>query len=244
MWTDDIASSFVEQYYPAIRPHYLAYTQNVQRANILRYALLDHFGGVYLDLDVTCLQPLDYLRYLPWLTPAAHPAGLNNAFMLSRPRHAFLKHLLASVPSTDLKWGLPYVETMLSTGCMFLSSRWMAYGRSLSKSEVSVSDVDKIYVLANEEGKLGPHMLRGAVTTPLFRHGGASSWHEWDAAAVVLIGRHYCYFISMIVLGALFAIAMMWRWSERPNGAMRAKPHATAKPEIIVKRSDTGVYLV
>ena len=127
---------------------------------------------------------------------------------------------------------------------MFLSNRWMIYARRLSKVEGSVPNADNIYVLADEEGKLGPHMLRGAVTTPLFRHGGASSWHEWDAAAIVLIGKHYCYFISMIVLGALFAIVMMWRWSAGSNGTMRAQAHATARREVIDKRSDRVGNLV
>ena len=215
VWIDENASAFIAQHYPDIWPHYQGYRQSIQRANILRYALLDHFGGVYLDLDVTCLQSLDELRHLPWLTPGAYPAGVNNALILSKPHHAFSKHLLSGVGSKDLGWVLPYVENMLSTGCMFFSNRWMSYVRSLSKISAESGYEDKVYILADQDGAIEPHMLRGAITTPLFKHGGASSWHGWDAAAIVFVGEHYCYFLTMMGLGAMFAIAILWKVYKR-----------------------------
>ncbi|KAK3697081.1 hypothetical protein LTR37_017679 [Vermiconidia calcicola] len=199
--------------YPKLLPHYLGYKQSIQRANILRYALLDHFGGVYLDLDITCLHPLDDLRHLPWLTPGAYPAGVNNAFMLSRPRHGFLRHLLDGVQSRDLSWGMPYIENMLSTGCMFFSNRWMSYVRSLAKARHGMPEEARVYILANQAGEMEPHMLRGAVTTPLFQHAGASSWHGWDAAVLVMIGNHYLYFAMTVGFGATFATFLIWKMS-------------------------------
>ncbi|KAF2093170.1 hypothetical protein NA57DRAFT_9908, partial [Rhizodiscina lignyota] len=193
LWTDAMATTFMNQHYPEIFPHYKGYKQSIQRVNVLRYALLHHFGGVYLDIDVTYLQPLDDLRTLPWLTPGAYPAGVNNAFILAKPDHRLLEHLLAKVKSRDLLWGMPYVENMLSTGCMFFSNRWMNYARSLARTQ-PVPMEDRIYILADQEGNMDPHMLRGAVTTPLFSHAGASSLHGWDAAAIVLLGKHYGYF--------------------------------------------------
>ena len=223
LWTDDNATGFMGEYYPEIAPHYQGYAQSIQRANILRYALLHHFGGVYLDLDVTCLEPLDGLRHLPWLTPGAYPAGVNNAFILSRPQHSFLEKLLGEVPSRDLKWPMPYVENMLSTGCMYFTNRWMAYVRE-SASKPSVPDEDRVYVLADPAGQMEPHMLRGKVTTPLFAHGGASSWHGWDAAAIVLIGKHYGCFLALMGAGALFSIALLWKLTRRVPGGERRSP--------------------
>lgn len=50
MWTDDTANAFMKQHYPVIWPHYQHYGQSIQRANVLRYALLEHYGGAYLDV--------------------------------------------------------------------------------------------------------------------------------------------------------------------------------------------------
>ncbi|KXL44898.1 MAG: glycosyltransferase family 32 protein, partial [Acidomyces sp. 'richmondensis'] len=127
LWTDDNSRSFVRDQYANILPHYKNYRQSIQRANILRYLLLHHYGGVYLDLDITCLTPLDELLHLSWLTPGAYPAGVNNAYVLARKRHTFLVKLLQNVPSRDMRWPMPYVENMLTTGCMFFANRWMRY---------------------------------------------------------------------------------------------------------------------
>ncbi|GAB7345785.1 hypothetical protein MBLNU457_4051t1 [Dothideomycetes sp. NU457] len=191
LWTDSNATAFMRENFSILAPHYEAYRQPIQKANILRYAVLYHYGGVYLDLDVDCLAPLDNLLYLPLLTPGAYPAGVNNAFILARPQHPFLGALLQAAPSLDLRWPLPYVENMLSTGCMFFSNRWMAHVRALQAKKDEMSPNDQVFIISDETGNMDPHMLRGKVTTPLFTHHGASSWHSWDAAVIVLIGKHY-----------------------------------------------------
>lgn len=66
---------------------------------------------------------------------------------------------------------------------MSFSNRWMQHVRSREK--------DKVFDLGDGEGKLEPQMLRGKVVTTLFEHGGASSWHGWNAAAMVLVGESY-----------------------------------------------------
>jgi mannosyltransferase OCH1-like enzyme len=207
-WTDANATSFVSVNYPEIFPHYTGYLQNIQRANILRYALVHTFGGVYLDLDITCLASLDStsLLELPFITAGAYPAGVNNAFIAAQRGHPFLTELLRSVPRHDLYWGLPmrmpYVENMLTTGCMFFSNRWMAYARSM----ISGRKTERIFILADEKGNINPHMLRGKTTTPLFAHGGASSWHSWDAALVLWVGKHYGLFIAFFAVGIALAV--------------------------------------
>lgn len=201
LWMDENGTDLIRDKYPYILPHYTRYPQDVQRADILRYAHLHSVGGVYLDLDVTCREALDStpILHLPFVTPAAHPAGINNAFMASRPGHQFLTDLLDAVPPHNLFWGLPmripYVETMFTTGCMFLSNQWMRYVFRYLGEKRS----DAVYVLANQDGDVKPQMLRGKTSTPLFMHNGSSSWHSWDATFFLLVGRHYILSIGFIV---------------------------------------------
>lgn len=219
LWTDVNATAFIAEFYPDILPHYTGYAQNIQRANILRYALLHHSGGIYVDLDVTCRVPLDStpIVRLPYVSPGAHPAGVNNAFIATEPGHPFLTQLLENVPSHDLHWALPmripYVENMLSTGCMFYSNQWMSYVRHLMKGRLS----RPVYILSDEHGDMAPHMLRGKVTTPIFVHGGASSWHGWDAALFLTIGEHYTFYLGLlfVILTVLFLGAYFWTTSKR-----------------------------
>ncbi|KAL7893181.1 glycosyltransferase family 32 protein [Trichoderma sp. SZMC 28014] len=219
LWTDVNATAFIAEFYPDILPHYTGYAQNIQRANILRYALLHHSGGIYVDLDVTCRVPLDEtpIVRLPYVSPGAHPAGVNNAFIATQPGHPFLTQLLDNVPSHDLHWALPmripYVENMLSTGCMFYSNQWMAYVRDFNKGRQSA----KVHILSDEHGDMAPHMLRGKVTTPIFVHGGASSWHGWDAALFLTIGEHYTFYLGIlfIALTVIFGAAYICTTSRR-----------------------------
>jgi hypothetical protein len=44
-------------------------------------------------------------------------------------------------------------------------------------------------ILSGPEGNENMHMLNGDVETPLFHHLGASSWHSYDAALIMSIGR-------------------------------------------------------
>jgi hypothetical protein len=98
---------------------------------------------------------------------------------------------------------------------MFFTNVWMAYVRESAAqvgydSEGKAGD-DRVQVLADDDGHLEIHMLRGRVVTPLFEHGGASSWHGWDAAAIVLVGDHYGYFLVLGILGCLCGFGLVLR---------------------------------
>lgn len=207
LWTSDNATSFVRDNYPQVSDAYSSYAQTIQRANILRYLLLDTFGGVYLDLDLQCRASLDPLRPLSWLTPPAHPVGINNAFILAQPAHPFLRDsLIPNIVRHNLHWPLPYVENMLSTGCMFISAMVMRFERP------------DMRVLAGAH-----HMLRGAVVTPLFAHGGDSSWHRWDAVVFLMIGR---LFSTVVMAGLAFTCLVVVCYV---RASMRRKDLATMK---------------
>ena len=86
-----------------------------------RYALLDTYGGFYLDLDIECKHPLDFLRPYPFVMPATRPVGFSNDFLAAVPHHPLLQQMLEALP----RWRMPlltkYPTVMFSTGPMFVS---------------------------------------------------------------------------------------------------------------------------
>jgi hypothetical protein len=98
---------------------------------------------------------------------------------------------------------------------MFFTNAWMAYVRETAAqvgNDLEGAKYDnRVQVLADHDNGLESHMLRGKVVTPLFGHGGASSWHGWDAAAIVLVGDHYGYFLALGSLGCLCGFALVLR---------------------------------
>ena len=49
----------VENNYPSYLQLFNSFPKNVERADFFRYLVLYHYGGVYVDIDVECVVPLD-----------------------------------------------------------------------------------------------------------------------------------------------------------------------------------------
>lgn len=111
-WTDATLEDFVAERFPALLRIYHRYPEGIMRADFARYLLLEHFGGVYADLDAECLASFEPLtgeaRLLLAPEPPSHAAlprvrqrGLPwiacNAVMASPAGHdfwPFLRRLL------------------------------------------------------------------------------------------------------------------------------------------------------
>ncbi|KAK3402547.1 nucleotide-diphospho-sugar transferase [Sordaria brevicollis] len=119
LWTPTTSLSFLSTYYPTFLPSYLSYPHPVQRVDALRYFLLYHYGGIYLDLDNGCLPPispsnttttnspssktpinsLDPLTYFPlWVTDGGRGA-LSNNILAARAGHPFWGRVVAELIS-------------------------------------------------------------------------------------------------------------------------------------------------
>jgi hypothetical protein len=83
------------------------------RADILRYEILYKFGGLYRDMDVKCLRPVDELNHkYDFYSSLEFPAKswkmpvINNGIIGSKPGHKILKATLESIRrNIDVMWG-------------------------------------------------------------------------------------------------------------------------------------------
>lgn len=78
LWTDATARQFIAEKYPAFLPTFDGYEYNIQRADAIRYFVLHHFGGVYMDLDMGCRRRIDPLLKGDWdvVLPVTKPVSL------------------------------------------------------------------------------------------------------------------------------------------------------------------------
>lgn len=60
-WTDEDNRTLIETHYPWFLDIYDSYKYNIQRADAVRYFYMHKYGGVYLDLDMFPLRPLEEL---------------------------------------------------------------------------------------------------------------------------------------------------------------------------------------
>jgi mannosyltransferase OCH1-like enzyme len=140
-WTDESALKFVAENYPSYLETYTSYLYPIQRADALRYFVLYHFGGIYLDLDITPRKRLDALLTLPAFACLTTPTGISNDALGAAPSHPFFLHIINSLQNYNKNWYSPYITVMASTGPLFLSliwKEWLDRGKSVGNGRVRV----------------------------------------------------------------------------------------------------------
>lgn len=130
LWTDASSRQFINDHYPEFLACYDGYSYNIQRADVIRYCVLHTYGGVYADLDMECLQPIEPLLakhtfvvgYEPPLqTQDMQEASvIGNAFIASVPGHRLLSAVLRSLMTTDPRITV-HREVLTTTGPLMLS---------------------------------------------------------------------------------------------------------------------------
>ncbi|KAK9240060.1 nucleotide-diphospho-sugar transferase [Lipomyces kononenkoae] len=185
LWTDESARQFIADEYPWFLPTYDSYPHNIMRADAIRYFILAHFGGIYIDLDEGCQSRLDPLLTYPAWVRQADPTGVSNSVMGSTPNHPFFLRVMLELKNHNTNWHVPYITVMYATGPLFLSIVWKQYKRWAD------SDAEQVWILMPPEP--------GAA---YFNDLHGSSWHEDDAKYIAYLGVHWLFFT---VLGFLLA---------------------------------------
>lgn len=176
LWTDETSRQFIAEHYPWFLKAWDDYPYPIQRADAIRYFVLDHYGGVYIDLDDGCQRKLDPLLTVPAFVRKTIPTGISNDVMGAVPSHPFFKQVIASLENYQRNWLVPYITIMFSTGPLFLSVMWKQYKRW------GVPEAGKVRILMPENYKSQPYSF--------FSIAPGSSWHMDDAKFVKGLGNH------------------------------------------------------
>lgn len=99
-WDRRQMEEFVHTVCPDFEPCYRTFPHNVQRWDAIRYLILYHIGGMYVDLDYECFRPFDAVLsgrncYVA-TEPALHaryngiPVMLSNALLAAAPGDKFM----------------------------------------------------------------------------------------------------------------------------------------------------------
>lgn len=108
LWTDaDVAQLklYNQSYYDT--------SDNVGvKSDILKWEIVYRYGGVYIDTDFECLQPLDPLHYQYDFYTALQPldtsfAQLGAAIFGAKPGHPILKHCIETIKDSWHRQGAP-----------------------------------------------------------------------------------------------------------------------------------------
>ncbi|CCF58456.1 hypothetical protein KAFR_0E03040 [Kazachstania africana CBS 2517] len=195
LWTDEMAYQFIREEYPWFLSTFENYNFPIQRADAIRYFVLAHFGGVYIDLDDGCERKLDRLLTVPAFVRKTSPTGISNDVMGSVPRHPFFLRLLKSLKHYDKNWYVPYLTIMGSTGPLFVSVVWKQYKRWYNNG----NENGAVKILQPADYKMHKDSF--------FSIAKGSSWHLDDAKFMKTLGNHI---LSCVVAGFIFGFFILF----------------------------------
>ncbi len=185
LWTDDSSREFIANEYPWFLDTFSGYTYPIQRADAIRYFVLYHYGGVYVDLDIGCQRPMDPLLTFPVILPRTIPVGVSNDLMFAEKHHPFMAQTIRNLIAFDYSWVLNYPTVMFSTGPMFLSFQYGLWaGRHTATPEFPAGEVRIL-----PKSLYGKNALPEEAPHSYFAHYYGSSWHADDAAFIGFLGQ-------------------------------------------------------
>jgi hypothetical protein len=184
LWTDTKSRDFLATHYAWFLPTFDAYQYPIQRADAIRYFILYHYGGIYLDLDIGCLKRVDPLLVHPVILPRTIPVGVSNDLMFAEKHHPFMEQTIQNLIKFDHSYVLNYPTVMFSTGPMFVSAQ---YGLYTSAHPGTPGTPGEVRILP--KSLYGKNANEGEAPNSFFQHYYGSSWHADDALFITFLGR-------------------------------------------------------
>ena len=159
-WNKPMIQEFLEMTCPDFIPYYNAYPFNVQRWDAVRYLILYHIGGLYVDFDYECISPLDVLLFdstcCMGMEPAIHSLInhksiiVGNALMASKSGHPYMAAIIEDMKTNfSVNYGKGDSSQVLESTGPFMVTR--VYEQYKKKKDVTLLPADLISPLSIRE---------------------------------------------------------------------------------------------
>lgn len=173
-WDHQRSRQLIQEHYPQYLGLFDGYKREIFRIDAIRYFILHHYGGFYVDTDVTSLKPIDELcRHKAVLalnkyTKSTVPIN-NNHFMACVPASELMQRCIERLPTASLVQTNKdsYLSTMLTAGPFFLTSVVSYYKRS---RDIYILPYEKEAALLTHHEKHSWKLAR-SITGDVFRIG-------------------------------------------------------------------------
>ena len=146
LWTDEDNRNLIKDTYPWFLDTYDSYKHGIERADAIRYFILYTYGGVYIDLDMECLKPIDSLLQEGeiFLSLEAGPSIKNqvvsNAFMASNQGNLFFYHIMTHLESFK-KEDITFRDVFQNTGPDMVTQQYL---QQRDKFKFRIINLDEI----------------------------------------------------------------------------------------------------
>lgn len=232
LWTDAKSRQLIADHYPWFLSTFDGYKYKIQRADAIRYFVLHHFGGVYMDLDMGCLRPMDPLLQFQVILPKTIPVGVSNDLMTSTPGHPFMEQVTRGLITFDINYILNYPTVMFTTGPMFMSAQYGFY--TAAHPPTPQNPGGEVRILP--KSLYGKNAKPGEAPHSFFEHYYASSWHSDDAWLWTFLGvwGMRLMYVTCIV-AAIFGVRM-YIFKKKHGRGLRGRRLVLGRYEVVLPR--------
>lgn len=133
LWDEEKADNFMKKHYISYWLFYLCLEPVIQRVDYLRFFLLYHFGGIYMDIDYYCIKGFTeyfneniYAKHCDViLSKSCYGPWVTNSIMMGAKNSQFFKYCYEKVKDSSLYpwWGglQPHIHTSCTAGPYFMT---------------------------------------------------------------------------------------------------------------------------
>lgn len=207
LWDDKSCLNLIKTYYPWFLETYNGYKYPIQKADAIRPFILYHEGGIYLDMDFTCIKNIDkFLKkqgiYILENSHYGLTRRYTNSFMASSKNHPFWKIVMEEqIKNKEKKfYQTHHFYIMQSTGPLLITNCVKKYKNNdiyaLSKNLFNPCNV------CNNKCKQNKNTYCYTSNT--------SSWHKLDSQIINYIYCNYktiaLYILIIIIISKLIGL--------------------------------------
>lgn len=177
LMTDKDNRELIKKHFPDFLDTYDSLEYPIMRADLIRYAFLYIYGGVYMDMDIELVKPLDDLFQDGgdiYVVESGNTGSIyTNSFLASKPGCKIWLDCLNEIKKPYPYWAYgKHLKTMIKAGPLMLS-------RVIKKNKYNyhISKLPKKLLMPCSVCDVKPCTKPGAYTKAL----EGSSWCGWDS---------------------------------------------------------------
>ncbi len=158
LWNGEMMWQLLNEHHPHFIDRYNSYRYDVQRWDAIRYLILYSCGGLYVDLDYDCLEPIDPLlegsSCCFGIEPPLHfqvfgkKHLVGNAFMACSPYQPFFDEIINELKGGHSATKDKFLHVLETTGPHMITRVYNNYSR---KDEITLLPYEKVAPLNKVE---------------------------------------------------------------------------------------------